>query len=567
MQYTVAGTPWASWELLWRVVAGLTAFVLGRFVYQTFKIRFRHRKLAAQGIPMLPHSWLLGHLPIVAQLKNDMPPDISFISFHGWLASNVKKYFPGRDEVPPVIYLDMWPFLKCPVVVVFDAAASANFMANRTLQKHSITKDFLKPLTAGLDILSSSGEPWKKWRSTFNPGFSPRNVVAMIPELLEEMQTFSDNLKKSAGKGGSWGPMFQLQDRTTHLTLDVIFRASVGERLNEQTSPSGSPLRRALLDQIHLMEAGGDVARSLLSLGHMPWHKWAIARNNRAMEDQLLPDVEKSLNAGHSASKKTTLLNQALKYIEEQTGQTKVTVSTLDGETYRSIMSNLKVLMLAGFETTSAILCWMFKELQDNPDCMSKVRSEHDSVLGPDPDKAAQVLRESPYLLSSLPYTQAVVKETLRMYPLTFAIRQGTPDYFLTVPGSPIKYPTDGFGIWDAIGWTQRNPAIWPRANEFVPERWLVPPGDDLHPPKDGFRTFGLGQRNCIGQELAVTEAKLVLVMCARKFDIEEAWDEWDAQHPNNPRHMVNGQRLYPAGLGTMHPKDLMPVRVKLRSH
>lgn len=176
---------------------------------------------------MLPHSWLLGHLPIVAQLKNDMPPDISFIAFHSWLAANVKKYFPGLQEVPPVVYLDMWPFLKCPVVVVFDHTASANFMANRSLPKHSITRDFLRPLTDGLDILSSHGAPWKKWRSTFNPGFSPRNVVAMIPELLEEMLTFSDNLEKSVGKDGSWGPVFQLQDRTTHLTLDVIFRASV----------------------------------------------------------------------------------------------------------------------------------------------------------------------------------------------------------------------------------------------------------------------------------------------------------------------------------------------------
>ncbi|KAG6364521.1 hypothetical protein INS49_006122 [Diaporthe citri] len=459
-----------------------------------------------------------------------MPPDISFIAFHGWLANNVKKYFPELDEVPPVVYLDMWPFLKCPVVVVFDAAASASFMADRSLRKHSITRDFLRPLTGGLDILSSFGEPWKKWRSTFNPGFSPRNVVLMIPELLEEMLTFAENLEKSAGKNGSWGPMFQLQEETTHLTLDVIFRACVGKRLHEQTSPSGTPLKRALLDQIHLMEAGGDVARSLLNVGHMPWHKWAINRNNRVMEDQFLPDVERSLGLGSSASKKTTLLNQALKHIEEETGQKIASVSTLDKESYRSLMSNLKVLMLAGFETTSAILCWIFKELQDNPDCMAKVRAEHDSALGPDPDKAAEILRESPQLLNSLPYTQAVVRETLRMYPLTFAIREGTPDYFLTVPGSPTQYPTGGFAIWDAIGWTQRNPALWQRANEFVPERWLAPQGDDLHPPKDGFRSFGMGQRACIGQELTLVEAKLVLVMCARKFDIEEAWAEWDAK-------------------------------------
>jgi hypothetical protein len=45
--------------------------------------------------------------------------------------------------------------------------------------------------------------PWRKWRSTFNPGFSPRNVVAMVPELLEEMLRFSNNLEKSVVKDGS----------------------------------------------------------------------------------------------------------------------------------------------------------------------------------------------------------------------------------------------------------------------------------------------------------------------------------------------------------------------------
>ena len=200
-----------------------------------------------------------------------------------------------------------------------------------------------------------------------------------------------------------------------------------GQRLHEQTSPNGSPLKTALLDQIHLMEAGGDVARSLFNIGHMPWHKWAIARNNRKMEEQLLQEVDRSFSAGYSASQKTTLLNQALKHIEEESGQKGISVSLLDKESYKSLMSNLKVLMLAGFETTSAILCWMFKELQDNPDCMARVRAEHDEVLGPDPDKAAEILRESPQLLNSMPYTQAVVRETLRMYPLTFAIREGSP--------------------------------------------------------------------------------------------------------------------------------------------
>ena len=46
----------------------------------------------------------------------------------------------------------------------------------------------------------------------------------------------------------------------------------------------------------------------------------------------------------------------------------------------------------------------------------------------------------------------------------------------------------------------------------------------------DAWRPFGAGHRICIGQDLAMTEAKLLTVFLGRKFDIEEAWDEWDAK-------------------------------------
>ena len=105
-----------------------------------------------------------------------------------------------------------------------------------------------------------------------------------------------------------------------------------------------------------------------------------------------------------------------------------------------------------------------------------------------------------------------------------------TPEYFLTVPGSDIKYPTDGFGVWDAVGPIQRDPTLWARPNDFVPERWLAKPGQPLHVPQDIWRPFSAGHRICIGQDLALTEAKLLAVFLGRRFDIEEAWGEWDVK-------------------------------------
>ena len=151
---------------------------------------------------------------------------MNFIVFPQWLATNWKRYFPDRESMPQVIYFDMWPFFSSPTAIAFDVAPSTQFLQNRSLEKHPILVDFVKPLSDNRDLITSGGAYWKKWRATINPGFNPRNLVAMIPHLIEEIEVFADEIRKMAGENGSWGPMFPLEDRTTDLTLDIILRAA-----------------------------------------------------------------------------------------------------------------------------------------------------------------------------------------------------------------------------------------------------------------------------------------------------------------------------------------------------
>ena len=68
-----------------------------------------------------------------------------------------------------------------------------------------------------------------------------------------------------------------------------------------------------------------------------------------------------------------------------------------------------------------------------------------------------------------------------------------------------------------------RNPEFWPQPDTFLPERWLVAAGDTLAPAKGSWRPFEYGPRNCSGQELAIIEMKIVLVMALQAFDFEAA--------------------------------------------
>ena len=148
-----------------------------------------------------------------------------------------------------------------------------------------------------------------------------------------------------------------------------------------------------------------------------------------------------------------------------------------------------------------------------------------------------------------LPYTTAVVKEGLRLHPPAGTTRH-VPDEAeggkpVTIefdrkdtlegmngaphgtskagPGSTLAFQVNGLRIYPCHWLIQRNPKIWgPDAAEFNPDRWL----DDEYMsriPVGAYRPFERGPRNCIGQDLAMMEAKIGLAMVSRAFEFEKA--------------------------------------------
>lgn len=224
-------------------------------------------------------------------------------------------------------------------------------------------------------------------------------------------------------------------------------------------------------------------------------------------------------------------------------------------------VAQLKIFIFAGHDTTASTLSFAYSRLYRDSARLAKVRAEHDQVLGTDPSQALSRLTENPNLLNQMPYTQAVVKEILRLYPPAATARLGTPDFFFRHPETGKLYPTDGMVVWNASYMSQRHPDYWPRADEFVPERWLAGEGEALHPRRNAWRPFELGPRNCIGQELAQLELRAILAMTLRELEFEPAYAEGAPE--------VFGEKAYhvmDVGDITGHIKDGFPVRVRMRS-
>jgi cytochrome P450 len=297
-------------------------------------------------------------------------------------------------------------------------------------------------------------------------------------------------------------------------------------RLHEQTS-SLSPLSAGLLDTIPRLLGTFHIFNFVVVCNPWRWYKFWM--NNRAMDGFLRPLIQERLNTSMSTktndpAKDKTLVQVLAKVMREESENQSLSYLV------ESAINETKLALFAGHDTTATTLCWVFHCLAQHPEVVAKLREEHDTILGSNPASAMRIL---PHLVNSLTYTHAVIKETLRIQTNVGTMRKGVPSFALYgPPGSGydgMRFPTEGFSVWDGNFAIHRDPDLWPKPTEFIPERWLITDENDpMHPPKNAWRPFELGPRNCIGQPLAIVEMKMVLALVLQSFDMECAWNEWD---------------------------------------
>jgi cytochrome P450 len=230
---------------------------------------------------------------------------------------------------------------------------------------------------------------------------------------------------------------------------------------------------------------------------------------------------------------------------------------------------HLRAFLYAGHDTTSSTLLYSYLLLSRHPVVLFKVRTEHDKVFGSEFSlvNITRTITDDPTLLNQLPYTLAVIKEALRVFPPAGSMRNGRSELFLTDQQGQ-RYPTEGCQIWTLSLAMYHSPEVFVQPEDFIPDRWLVGPEDSLHPKNASWRPFEGGLRACIGQTLAQLELKVALVMTARMFDVTPAYEEWDKLHPREGIKTVDGNRAYQAemGGGGAHPVDGFPVKITLRT-
>lgn len=170
------------------------------------------------------------------------------------------------------------------------------------------------------------------------------------------------------------------------------------------------------------------------------------------------------------------------------------------------IRDQMLTMLIAGHDTSTALLAWTLYLLGCHPEALDRAKNEVDRVLAshpPDEDK-----------LSQLHYLEQVINESLRLFPPIHVGNRFT-NQVQNVQGYLVP---EKARVMYSIYLSHRDAAHWQYPKQFLPERF-----DRSNPhkrPPLTYLPFGGGPRNCIGAAFAQVEAKVVLTRILQSFDL-----------------------------------------------
>lgn len=348
------------------------------------------------------------------------------------------------------------------------------FTASPDLVPTLTTESALAPVVGPSAVLTTNGPRHMAQRKMLLPPFHGKSIANYQAVIEDATERELDRWRV--------GETIDLSVAMQRLTLDVILAGVFGvgrtpsrkERVLSQAvswlmQVSTTPLAQ-IAEVMHIgrTEAFGGMA-------------WALKAFDKTVYD-VIAERRAQMHAG---DERLDVLSLLLAMTDEH------------GEPLpdQELRDQLVSLLLAGHETTANTIAWAFERLTRTP----RAYADYRDVLrtGSDDDATAM--------------TERVINETMRSRPVIPMVgRRPTVDWQLGDYGVPA-----GSGIALSILLVHHREDLYPRAAEFLPERW-----EGHKPGTYTWLPFGGGTRRCLGAALAMAELRVAIPEIARRFDL-----------------------------------------------
>ncbi len=343
----------------------------------------------------------------------------------------------------------------------------------------------LRPIT-GDGLLLSTGEAWRHQRRTIAPALAPR----MLPLLTRHIVTTTE---------ASIALLAMQRDQPADLlaAMQTLALEIAGRSMfSLETRQHGAPMRAMLTE--YARYARPTLFDMLLPASIVTLRDLRRRRFQRRWM-ALIDDIMHARWVAPAAEAPRDLFDLLRAARDPETDA---------AFCHDELRDQVATMILAGHETTAVAMFWALTLLAAAPEAQERIAAE---AAGVDlsTDHAADALE-------FLPYTRAVVSETLRLYPPAFLIvRQA----IAADACEGIDIPR-GAVVMIAPWVLHRHRRLWRDPDAFDPARFLP---DAPPPPRFTYLPFGAGPRICVGAQFALAEATLVLAALARAFHIARA--------------------------------------------
>lgn len=398
-------------------------------------------------------------------------------------------------------------------------------MNNFVKSYRPLDRDRWQELTGRQGMLIAHGKGWNVMRKTASFLFSARvQRDVMFGCFLKNGHIVLDLLEKQAR--GAPGEALDMQEMFFNFTMDSFCEIAFGFSANCLSGSGEMHEFGAAFDRLQHIVFDRRIEFELI---YRAKKLFKSAREQQAAKDQATIDkfiyavVDKYIadakDASVEAADEKTRKEQLKKnrrsgnIIALLIDQLRKEQKPIDRKYLRDMAANL---LLAGRDTTASLLTTFFMLLSLHPKVEAQVIAEVDAVCG-DADTVTMDM-----LNKQFPYTNAVIKECLRLYPpAPVDFRKALQDDVLPdgtrVPrGSEVQY----------LPWVMgRLKSRWgPSANEFRPERWLEEASKDLPQPQSfEWPVFNAGLRKCLGISMSYLEARLLSILILQKYRLRLA--------------------------------------------
>ena len=407
----------------------------------------------------------------------------------------MRALFTERSPLGPLKVMAKYVgrFFQIPIpgfspYVVFGPEANRKVLVT---ERNKLTWRNTDPVTDYLDrgVLVVDGEDHDRYRKLMEPPLHP----SRLPDYTQMMISQTDRVTSQWQDGETVDLLVESRKIALLIIMQILFNKDVWNDLPRIWSP--------ILKAIEYISPG-----AWIIWRNMP--RFGYRKPLKALDEYLFEIINNRRKQNSEGGKQFVDLLQHL---------------INAGLTDKIIRDQMLTMLIAGHDTSTALLAWTFALLGQNPEIHTQVVQEVDQT-----EIKHQLLDN-------------VIKESLRLYPpIHIGNRRVAEDMDFTEGIVPA-----GERMFYSIYLTHRDPEIWENAEQFRPDRFSY----GRKTPPFAYVPFGGGPRACIGAAFGQAEARIVMTRLLQTFSFE----------PVNP-HQIH------AHMGaTLEPRPGVMMRVKRR--